>query len=70
MALARAINPTYHAKPWNFFTHSGPALIAHAVKEHGWSFIPNHSKFVIIVMMALNFIILTLVVPPLVANSA
>ncbi|KAA8917131.1 hypothetical protein TRICI_000727 [Trichomonascus ciferrii] len=42
MALPRAINPTYHSKPWNFFTHSSPALIAHAVREHGWGFIPHN----------------------------
>ncbi|CAN6674521.1 hypothetical protein TRVA0_055S00738 [Trichomonascus vanleenenianus] len=42
LALPRAIHPTYQIKPWNIFTHSGPALIAHAVKEHGWQFIPNN----------------------------
>lgn len=42
MALPRALNPTYHVKPWNFFTHSSPALIAHAVKTYGWGFIPHN----------------------------
>lgn len=42
LALPRAINPVYSQKPWTFSTHSGPALIIHAVREHGWQFIPNN----------------------------
>lgn len=42
MALPRALSPSYQVKPWNLFTHSGPALIAQAVKMHGWSFIPHN----------------------------
>lgn len=42
LVIPRALNPIYKEKPWSLFTHSGPALLAHAVKTYGWSFIPNH----------------------------
>lgn len=42
LVLPKLVSPAYNAKPWNFFTHSSPALIYNAVKEHGWSFIPRH----------------------------
>lgn len=40
LALPRALSPNSD-KPWSFRTHSSPALIANAVKQHGWGFIPN-----------------------------
>lgn len=40
LALPRALSPNSD-KPWSFRTHSSPALIANAVKHHGWGFIPN-----------------------------
>ncbi|KAK9493308.1 mitochondrial carrier domain-containing protein [Lipomyces doorenjongii] len=42
LLVPRAINPAVAASlPWKFRTHSSIALLTHAVKEHGWSFIPN-----------------------------
>ncbi|KAK9473472.1 mitochondrial carrier domain-containing protein [Dipodascopsis tothii] len=42
MIVPRAINPVFNSKaPWRFRTHSSLALMAHAVRTHGWSFIPN-----------------------------
>ncbi|KAK9321103.1 mitochondrial carrier domain-containing protein [Lipomyces orientalis] len=42
LLVPRAINPAVAASlPWKFHTHSSIALLRHAVKEHGWSFIPN-----------------------------
>ncbi|KIW01057.1 uncharacterized protein PV09_07571 [Verruconis gallopava] len=41
MAYARAINPRIQAgSSWSWHVTT-PGLLAHAVKEHGWSFIPN-----------------------------
>ncbi|KAF4309192.1 mitochondrial carrier protein [Botryosphaeria dothidea] len=41
MAYARAINPRVQANlPWSW-RMTAPAILAHAVREHGWSFIPN-----------------------------
>ncbi|EOD49649.1 putative mitochondrial carrier protein [Neofusicoccum parvum UCRNP2] len=41
MAYARAINPRVQANlPWSW-RMTTPAILAHAVREHGWSFIPN-----------------------------
>ena len=41
MAYARAINPRVQRNEgWSWRT-STPGLLAHAIKKHGWSFIPN-----------------------------
>ncbi|KAK8155241.1 mitochondrial carrier domain-containing protein [Phyllosticta citrichinensis] len=41
MAYARAINPAIQSNlPWSWRSTS-PAILAYAVKEHGWGFIPN-----------------------------
>ena len=40
-AYARAINPRIQAGgAWSWHT-STPGLLAHAIREHGWGFIPN-----------------------------
>ncbi|ODQ63818.1 mitochondrial carrier [Nadsonia fulvescens var. elongata DSM 6958] len=39
LAPLRAIYPDYHTAPYSFRTHSSPALLAHAVKNHGWKWI-------------------------------
>ncbi|KAI9845670.1 MAG: hypothetical protein M1837_004644 [Sclerophora amabilis] len=41
MILARAINPRVQANERWSWRLSTPGLLAHAVKSHGWSFIPN-----------------------------
>ncbi|KZF20720.1 mitochondrial carrier [Xylona heveae TC161] len=41
MAFARAINPRVRAKERWSWRMTTPGLLAHAVKYHGWSFIPN-----------------------------
>ena len=41
MAYAKAINPRFQRKEgWSWRT-STPGLLAHAIKHHGWSFIPK-----------------------------
>ncbi|KAI9807511.1 MAG: hypothetical protein M1825_005451 [Sarcosagium campestre] len=41
LQLARAVNPRIQAKePWSL-RMSTPALLAHAVRTHGWAFVPN-----------------------------
>ena len=41
MGYARAINPNVRSgEPWSWRMTS-PAILAHAVRQHGWSFIPN-----------------------------
>ncbi|KAK9451473.1 mitochondrial carrier domain-containing protein [Limtongia smithiae] len=42
LLVPRAINPAVAGSlPWRLHTHSSFALLAHAIREHGWSFIPN-----------------------------
>ncbi|KAL8948467.1 MAG: hypothetical protein Q9222_005355 [Ikaeria aurantiellina] len=42
LAFAKAINPRVQAnEPWSW-RMSSPGLLTHAVKTHGWTFIPNH----------------------------
>ncbi|KAK9480625.1 mitochondrial carrier domain-containing protein [Lipomyces japonicus] len=40
MLVPRAINPAA-GMPWKFNTHSSIALLSHAVKSHGWTFLSD-----------------------------
>lgn len=39
--MARAVNPLMQAGGGWSYKQTTPLLLAHAVKHHGWGFIPN-----------------------------
>ncbi|KAK9384561.1 mitochondrial carrier domain-containing protein [Lipomyces mesembrius] len=60
LLVPRAINPAVAASlPWKFHTHSSIALLTHAVKEHGWSFIPNQVLLPLIANSAVGIFLYT-----------
>ncbi|KAK9370531.1 mitochondrial carrier domain-containing protein [Lipomyces kononenkoae] len=60
LLVPRAINPAVAASlPWKFRTHSSIALLTHAIKEHGWSFIPNQVLPPLIANSAVGMVLYT-----------
>lgn len=67
--MARAINPLIQANEKWSYRQTTPLLLAHAVKQHGWGFIPNQGTPLPLPSPSTQLLTL-LVLPPLIANAS